>query len=198
MKIITSIFIILTFFGCQKPYEKEEIKAIEEVTNDYLKKNDLDKYYLKPHDFFGKPTVAKANIDTLNFKVYLSDALMPINQVREDNKWMFHNNDFSKSDSIIFYNIMNSERFKELEYREYDKSKIKLIKPYSQFDEEKIKPEEEYSKILFSRVCFDEKMENGIVVIDYLRGTDSGFTSGYNMALLIKKKNNKWSYVSRK
>ncbi|HQZ26470.1 MAG TPA: hypothetical protein PLD18_14315 [Flavobacterium sp.] len=197
MKIITLIFIILTFFGCQKTYEKEEVKAIEEITNDYLKKNDLDKYYLKPHDFFGKPTVPKANIDTLDFKVYLSDALMPINQIREDNKWMFKNNDFSKSDSIIFHGIMNSKKFKELEYREYDKSKIKLIKPYKQFDEN-IRPEDDYSKILFSRVCFDEKMENGIVVIDYLIGNESGYTSGYNMALLIKKKNNKWSYVSRR
>ncbi len=106
MKIIISILIILSFFGCQKAYEKEEVKAIEEITNDYLKKNHLDKYYLNPPDFFGKPA-PKANIDTLDFKVYLSDALMPINQIRKDNKWMFKNNDFSKSDSIIFYGIMN-------------------------------------------------------------------------------------------
>ncbi|TCN55607.1 hypothetical protein D0809_16255 [Flavobacterium circumlabens] len=196
MKITTSIFIILFFFGCQKSYEKEEVKAIEDITNDYLKKNHLDKYYLNPPDFFGKPT-PKANIDKLDFKVYLSDALMPINQIREDNKWMFKNNDFIKSDSIIFYGIMNSKKFKDLEYREYDKSKIKLIKPYKQFNED-AKPEDDYSKILFSRVCFDEKMENGIVVINYLIGNESGYTNGYNMALLIKKKNNKWSYVSIK
>lgn len=196
MRIITLIFIIVTFFSCQKAYEKEEVKAIEEITNDYLKKNHLDKYYLNPKDFFGKPTT-KASIDTLDFKLYLSDALMPISQIREDNKWMFKNNDFNKSDSIIFYGIMDSKKFKELEYREYDKSKIKLIKPYKQFNED-IKPNDDYSKILFSRVCFDEKMENGIVVIDYLIGNESGYTNGYNMALLIKKKNNKWSYVSRR
>lgn len=194
MRVIATILLILTFLSCQKSYEKEELKAIEEIANDYLKKNHLDQYYLNPPDFFGK-TTPKANIDTLDFKVYLSDALMPIDQVREDNKWMFKNNNFKKSDSIIFYGIMDSKKFKELEYREYDKSKIRLIKPYKQFDEE-IKPEDDYSKILFSRVCFDERMENGIVVIDYLIGNENGYTSGYNMALLIKKKNNKWSYVS--
>jgi hypothetical protein len=67
MRVIATILLILTFLSCQKSYEKEELKAIEEIANDYLKKNHLDKYYLNPPDFFGK-TTPKANIDTLDFK----------------------------------------------------------------------------------------------------------------------------------
>ncbi len=38
--------------------------------------------------------VHKPNLDSLNIKVYLSDALLPIAQEKEDNSWMFKNNNF--------------------------------------------------------------------------------------------------------
>ena len=60
--------------------------------------------------------------------------------------------------------------FKNLKYSEINKSKIKLIKPYRQFEKSQIKvsADEEYKILKFSRVCFDEKRENGIVVVEYL------------------------------
>lgn len=193
------IFFSIVIISCNDSYEKEELKAIEDITNDYLKRNDLDKI-LNPPKFSDDQIVIKPNIDTLNIKVYLSDALLPISQIKEDNEWMFKNNSFSASDSIKFYGIRDSKTFKKLEYIEINKSKIKLIKPYRQFEKSQIKvsADEEYKILKFSRVCFDEKRENGIVVVEYLVGYESGTMSGFHGALLIKKVNNQWTFVGRK
>lgn len=199
----TNILVLLVFLlvGCNNSYEKEELKAIEDLANDYLKRNHLPKV-LNPesYPFPGEKPAGKPNIDTLDLKVYLSDALMPISQVKEDNEWMFNDNYFGTPDSAIFYGIVNSNRFKELKYREFIKHSVKFNKPYRLFEksQEKIRTEEEYTILQFSRVCFDEKKENGVVVIDYKIGFESGSMNGYHMALLIKKKNNKWIYIKRK
>ena len=155
---------------------------------------------MNPPKFRDEDIVIKPNIDTMNIKVYISDALMPISQIKEDNEWMFKDNNFSIGDSIKFYEIRNSQMFGKLKYAEIDKSKIKLIKPYEQFRKSQIKvyADEEYKILKFSRVCFDQKKENGIVVIEYLVGFESGMSSGYNGALLIKKINNEWKFVEKK
>jgi len=196
------IFVLLMFTvlltSCKDDYEQEELKAIEDVANDYLKTNDL---LLNPTKFFDDQVIAKPNIDTLDIKVYFSDALLPISQVKEDNEWMFTDNDFKKaSDSITFFSILNSQTFKDLKFREFEKSKLKLERPYTQFksSQTKFTADEEYRVLNFSRVCFDDKRENGIVVIEYLVGFESGTSSGYHNSLLIKKKNGKWTYVRRK
>lgn len=56
----------------------------------------------------------------------------------------------------------------------------------------------------FSRICFDKKMQNGVVVIDYSNDvkTDESSqivssASGFNGALLIRKVNNKWVIVNK-
>ena len=188
--------ILLT--SCKDDYEQEELKAIEDVANDYLKTNDL---LLNPTKFFDDQVIAKPNIDSLDIKVYFSDALLPISQVKEDNEWMFTDNDFKKaSDSITFFSILNSQTFKDLKFREFEKSKLKLERPYTQFksSQTKFTADEEYRVLNFSRVCFDDKRENGVVVIEYLVGFESGTSSGYHNSLLIKKKNGKWTYVRRK
>jgi hypothetical protein len=196
------IFVLLMFTilltSCKDDYEQEELKAIEDVANDYLKTNDL---LLNPTKFFDDQVIAKPNIDSLDIKVYFSDALLPISQVKEDNEWMFTDNDFKKaSDSITFFSILNSQTFKDLKFREFEKSKLKLERPYTQFksSQTKFTADEEYRVLNFSRVCFDDKRENGIVVIEYLVGFESGTSSGYHNSLLIKKKNGKWTYVRRK
>ncbi len=196
------IFVLLMFTilltSCKDDYEQEELKAIEDVANDYLKTNDL---LLNPKKFFDDQVIAKPNIDSLDIKVYFSDALLPISQVKEDNEWMFTDNDFKKvSDSITFFSILNSQTFKDLKFREFEKSKLKLERPYTQFksSQTKFTADEEYRVLNFSRVCFDDKRENGIVVIEYLVGFESGTSSGYHNSLLIKKKNGKWTYVRRK
>ena len=196
------IFVLLMFTilltSCKDDYEQEELKAIEDVANDYLKTNDL---LLNPTKFFDDQVIAKPNIDSLDIKVYFSDALLPISQVKEDNEWMFTDNDFKKaSDSITFFSILNSQTFKDLKFREFEKSKLKLERPYTQFksSQTKFTADEEYRVLNFSRVCFDDKRENGVVVIEYLVGFESGTSSGYHNSLLIKKKNGKWTYVRRK
>lgn len=196
------IFVLLMFTilltSCKDDYEQEELKAIEDVANDYLKTNDL---LLNPTKFFDDQVIAKPNIDTLDIKVYFSDALLPISQVKEDNEWMFTDNDSKKaSDSITFFSILNSQTFKDLKFREFEKSKLKLERPYTQFksSQTKFTADEEYRVLNFSRVCFDDKRENGIVVIEYLVGFENGTSSGYHNSLLIKKKNGKWTYVRRK
>ena len=196
------IFVLLMFTilltSCKDDYEQEELKAIEDVANDYLKTNDL---LLNPTKFFDDQIIVRPNIDTLDIKVYFSDALLPISQVKEDNEWMFTDNNFKKaSDSITFFSILNSQKFKDLKFREFAKSKLKLERPYTQFklSQTKFTADEEYRVLNFSRVCFDDKRENGIVVIEYLVGYESGTSSGYHNSLLIKKKNGKWTYVRRK
>lgn len=198
-KLLNIILISLIFCSCSDNYETDELKAITDITNDYLERNIL-KEILEPHDPFNDQPLTKPNIDSLDLKVYLSDALIPIAQVKEDNEWMFNDNYFGTPDSAIFYGIVNSDNFKKLDYRECDKREIRLIKPFRQFEksQEKITTDESYTILNFSRVCFDSKKENGVVVIEYLQGFTSGSMNGYHMALLIKKKDNKWTYIPRK
>jgi|TARA_B110000093_G_C12788131_1_gene333482 hypothetical protein len=204
MRIIILIVFIISLISCDSNYEKEEFKAIEDITYNYLVKNHLNKIKEEPYlnyendieEVYEKPL----NLDTLDLKVYLSDALLPISQVKEDNDWMFNDNYFRTKDSAIFYSIVNSKEFKNLKYREFKKNKIKFIKPYRQFEKsnEKLEENEEYSLLSFSRVCFDEKRENGVVVIEYRNG-NKGYTSyGNHMAFLIKKTGEKWEYIPRK
>ena len=204
MRIIILIVFIISLISCDSNYEKEEFKAIEDITYNYLVKNHLNKIKEEPYlnyendieEVYEKPL----NLDTLDLKVYLSDALLPISQVKEDNDWMFNDNYFRTKDSAIFYSIVNSKEFKNLKYREFKKNKIKFIKPYRQFEtsNEKLEENEEYSLLSFSRVCFDEKRENGVVVIEYRNG-NKGYTSyGNHMAFLIKKTGEKWEYIPRK
>jgi|TARA_B110000908_G_C10022210_1_gene343401 hypothetical protein len=201
-RIILTLFII-SLVSCDNNYEKEEFKAIEDITNNYLLKNHLNKMMEKPQipseneieEVYERPF----NVDTLDLKVYLSDALLPISQIKEDNEWMFDDNYFGTKDSTIFHSIVNSREFKNLKYREFDKNKIQFIKPYRQFEKsnEKLKENEEYSLLSFSRVCFDEKKENGIVVIEYRQGSKGWTSYGNHMAFLIKKTNEKWEYIPR-
>ncbi|CAD0009750.1 hypothetical protein [Flavobacterium salmonis] len=197
-KIFVLFMFTILLTSCKDDYEQEELKAIEDVANDYLKTNDL---LLNPTKFFDDQIIVRPNIDNLDIKVYFSDDLLPISQVKEDNEWMFTDNNFKKaSDSITFFSILNSQKFKDLKFREFAKSKLKLERPYTQFksSQTKFTADEEYRVLNFSRVCFDDKRENGIVVIEYLVGYESGTSSGYHNSLLIKKKNGKWTYVRRK
>jgi hypothetical protein len=185
--------------SCKDSSDKDELDAIADITNDYLERNVL-KEILEPRDIFSDNPLAKPNIDSLDLKVYISDALLPIAQVKQDNEWMFNDNYFGTPDSAIFYEIVNSEKFRKLSYREFDKRELRLLKPFRQFEksQEKVTSDESYTILNFSRVCFDSKKENGVVVIEYLQGFTSGSMNGYHMALLIKKKDNKWTYISRK
>src|SRR4051812_4036865 len=116
---LRSLVFIVVFFivSCSNSYENEELKAIEDISNDYLSRNDLSKI-VNPPPFADSAKPKTINIDSLDLKVYFSDALMPISQVKEDDEWMFAETHFSASDSLVFYNIANSEKFKELSYKE--------------------------------------------------------------------------------
>lgn len=198
-KILIIIIVVgLLFATCTNgSYEIEEVLAIQDIANDFLQRNLLTEEIMV---LDGEVIKITPFVDSLNSRVYFSDALLPISQVKEDNEWMFNNDYLGTPDSAIFYSIVNSKRFNKLTYREFDKSKIELVKPLMQFNKSqaKIKTDEEYTIFQFSRVCFDNKRENGILVIHYLRGFENGAMNGYHMALLIKKDNGKWAYIHRK
>ena len=203
MKKSLLIFNLLFIVSCSNSYENEELRAIEGFASDFMVKNHLNKVLKQPfsseneiEEFYERPLY----VDTLNLKVYLSDTLLRISQVKEDNEWMFDNNIFEKKDSAIFYSLINSKKFKNLKYREFEKNKIQFKKPYRQFEKskEKLKENEEYSLLSFSRVCLDDKRENGIVVLEYRNG-NRGFTIyGSHRVYLLKKIDEKWEYVPRK
>ena len=191
MKKFSFFIILIICASCKNDYENEEIKALTDITNDYLKRShlNLQKEYLK------LDTLQIDNSE-LDFDVYISDALIPIKQIKEDNEWMFSNN-FSKKNSILFNELINSEKFNSLTYREFDKTKIKLEKPYNQMliKNDKTLSGKEYLMFNYSRVCFNDKMDKGIVVIDYKIGDRYGFNQGYNMSLILTKSNGKWTYI---
>lgn len=193
------ILVCLTFIRCDNSYEIAEDKAIQDFANDYLQKNHLNDI-LNPILLMGEKSPRVINLDSLDLKVYISDALIPISQIKKDNEWMFNDNYFGTKDSAIFYQIVKSSQFAELEYRVFDKAQLKLVKPYRQFEKskEKIPADEKYIILYFSRICFDKNKENGVVVIDYRTAHEGSSAYGYNMALLIKKIGDKWTYVSRK
>ena len=197
MKRTLQLIILFFIIACNNDYEKEELNVVNDIANEFLVKNHLNKVLKDPfEEIYERPLY----VDTLDLKIYLSDALLPISQIKEDNEWMFENKGFEKEDSIIFYNLINSKKFKSLQYCEFEKNKVQFKKPYRQFEKskEKLKENEEYSILNFSRVCLDEKKENGIVVIEYRNGK-KGFTIyGSHRAYLIRKKNNKWEYILEK
>ena len=199
MKRLSIIIIVVLFLAACKNrgYYKEEVKAIQDIANDYLQKNLLDEVVTI---FDGEVIKFTPFIDSLSSRVYFSDALLPISQIKKDDEWMFNGNYSGTPDSAIFYGIINSKRFFELKYREFDKSKIELIKPFTQIAKSQEKKETDgvNTTLQFSRVCFDDKRENGVMVIEYLRGYGSDSMYGYNGALLIKKQNGKWTYIHRK
>ena len=192
-----------TLVSCKSSYENEELKAIEDITNEFLKENDLKLILNPPPRPDGKPSWVP-NVDSLDIKVVFSDKLVSINDYKKSDKWIFKNNAFAKGDSIIFNQIINSKVFEELEKRTFNKNSLKLATPYRKVEIEEIKLEEGFPNIKFSRICFDKKMQNGVVVIDYLYDvkTDQssqivGSGSGFNGALLIRKVNDKWVIVNK-
>lgn len=203
MRLTTFFLIFFTLISCKSSYENEELKAIEDISNEFLKENDLNIILNPPPSPNGNPSWVP-NLDSLDIKVVFSDELVSINDYKKSDTSMFKNNDFTKADSIIFNQIINSKKFEELEKKSFNKNNLKLAKPYRQVEKKEIKLEEGFPSMKFSRICFDKKMQNGVVVIDYSNDvkTDESSqivssASGFNGALLIRKVNNKWAIVNK-
>jgi hypothetical protein len=197
LKKITLLILASVIIGCNASYQEEEFNAIQDVLNEYLEREYLNKT-LYPNRNFPDNSVERIDIDTLDLKVYLSDALMPVSQIREDEAGMFQYLHMDSENSKLFNEILNSELFNKLSYREVKKENFKLIKPYRQVDDSQVLLEEgeKYNILRFSRICFDKNKENGIVVIDEHIGQNGMKIQGYYMPLLIKKVGNKWTYIS--
>jgi len=196
MKKTLFLLISLSIISCRKPYEKEEFYAIQNILNDYLKREYLENE-IRPYIHLKEETNSKFNTDSTEIKVYISDALIPISQIKEDEYWMFINNYSDPENKKIFKQIINSDQFKKLRYREIDKKNIKLINPYKQAESSIIllKNKEKYHIFNFSRVCFDNQKKNGIIVLNESIGKNGLEIQGNYKALLIKKKNKKWTYI---
>jgi hypothetical protein len=192
MKKIIILLISLTIFGCKNSYEKEEFNAIQSILNNYLKLE-----YLENKPFAENDNIKSDKVYNTKIKVYISDALIPISQIKEDEYWMFTNNFRFAENKNAFNEIINSTKFKKLRYREIKKKQIELINPYEQSENSRVdlKNEEKYNILSFSRVCFDYQMENGIVVINESIGRKGGKIQGNHKVLLIKKVDGKWVYI---
>jgi len=189
-------FLLLIFlFGC-KNYNSEEFNAIQDFTNEYL----LTKHLPEILDLIPPPPPgvmalqkSKPNIDSLDFKVYISDALLPIAQIKKDNRNLFNKTLKSTKSDNVFKAITKSHRFTNLGYREIEKSKIHLTKPYREiFDiQSEIKENDEYVEFYFSRVCFDTDYNYGLIFVNY-NVFRNGMGTGQIGIYLIHKVNSKW------
>jgi hypothetical protein len=195
MKYLLILLFSTLIIGC-KNQEKDEFEAIEDVVNEFLALKHLPKI-LNPINFSDEPIVAKPNIDSIKFKIYISDALLPISQIKEDNEFLFLDTLKSKMNNKIFHDLLFSKGFEMLKYREFDKSKMRLNKPYIEIFSI-IKDidiaHEEYVRFSFSRVCFDKDKKYGILFMNYFQGYNNG-GMGQDYVLLIKFDNDKWNIV---
>tara|TARA_R110002049_G_C8892457_1_gene540881 strand:+ start:83 stop:655 length:573 start_codon:yes stop_codon:yes gene_type:complete len=190
MKKLIFIISVIFMFSCKNLYEQEEIKVITDFTNSYLKKEHFEKL-----ENYKLICSENEKLDSSNLKIYISDYLLPISKIRKDKKWLFDGN-YSGNDSIIFRNILDSKKFNELSYREFNKSEIQLIENYNLIDN--YSEEEDFVGIKFSRVCFDENKENAILLIEYNFNCDKLNVSGFERPYLLKKMNNSWKYIPTK
>lgn len=181
MKYIICFFIILNFYGCMTRTDVE-LAAIEDIANNYLIRK-----HLPNQDEF------KLNSDSFIYKVYLSDGLLPISQIKKDNEWLFTDTFKTKRYDSIYHELINSEQFKKLNYREIDKSNISLKKPYHLIYslKKELGTNEYYVKLIFSRVCFTNDFKYGLVYLDYVDGNENGSTGQVNVHL-IQKENDRW------
>ncbi|MBU3822514.1 hypothetical protein KO566_10605 [Flavobacteriaceae bacterium XHP0103] len=197
MRVSIFIFLTLLLFSCtDNRYNKLEFKAIQDISNDYLRIKDLNQSLIKPGSQIAPDTIKKQN----NYKVFISDALLPISQAKENNRLMFDiifKNENPHLDSIA-NSIVDSKNFKRLKYRKFNKSRLEFANPYRQFVEHKseIGKDEEYVIISFSRICFSADDKYGLVVIDYEHVWPNGTGVGFNRPYLIEKKNNEWKVIN--
>ena len=203
IKMRTTYLLLLIFilFGCtDNRYHKIEVAAIQDISNDYIKIKHRRKWPKPPPPPTENDEIQidfETSLEQDEYKVFLSDALIPISQVKEDNQWMFDKlYETPKLDSI-FNSIIISERFGKLGYREYEKRNVIFNKPYQQFTDRKkeVGHDEEYLIIGFSRICFNKDYTFGLVVIDYKYGWPNGTGGGFHRPYLIKMENDKWKVI---
>jgi hypothetical protein len=181
-------------------YRELEFEALEDLTNQYLRQVHLS--HLKDYENM-MSEINNEKPPVFNFKdlpVYISDALVPIAQIEEDEKWMFEDRYKDNKNKQLFQKIINSKQFKTLFYREFNKSDMILDEPFKQVYETppNLKKDQEYVILNFSRVCFDKKREKGVVVIHYTHGYDNGKNSGNHGVYMIEKKVDGWIYIQPK
>ena len=197
------LILVLTFFsilGCenQTSYELEEDKAIEDIINDYVT-HYIGKTNRLPTQSRFDSALLQSDPIPENIQVYISDALIPISQLFEDNIWMTSEN---YQDSVLeseFSKLYNFSRLQKLHYREFDKKDLNLDAPLSQCVKcaDEISADEQYSRISLSRICFNQQRDKGIVIINYGVGFESGIMGGHFGPFLIEKKQNKWTIIPK-
>lgn len=202
MKNFILLLALLIFTNCtNKQYNEIEDSAIKDIANHYLTLKHLSNRRIKPPPLPSEDNnekyVAIEEEKQGVYKVFISDALLPISQIKEDNHWMFDELYNTPSLDSLFESLENSKVFNQLDYREFDKTQIKFIEPYQQFTDRKneIGKDEEYLIFSFSRICFSSDYKFGLVVIDYSFGWPNGTGGGFNRPYLIEKINNEWKVI---
>lgn len=192
------IFTLILLVSCNNlEYQNQEFNAIEDIANDYLKQKHFKKVTRKPPPPGDIMFEEESYVDTTDLKVFVSDALLPIDQVKEDNYWMFDELYSNKELDSLFNELQKEERFAKLKYREFIKTDLNIKKPYKQIFniKKEVVTDEEYVIFSFSRILFDSDFKKGIVVIDFNYGSEYGIMGGFHRPYLIKKLNDKWTFV---
>ncbi len=196
MKKTAFLFILILSFSCNntlKEYENEEFKAIQAILNEYLINYEfaIRKHY-KNDEFIKKDSIK-------NYPILVSDALIPLCQIKEDNENLFEGEYKDTKFASIFMNLVNSEEFDRLDYREIKKSELLLKEPYKMVSSVKqaIEENSNYVQFFISRIVFDENYEKGIVYIRHRDGMKSGYYAGQGGVYVIEKTNNEWKYIKK-
>lgn len=200
MRILIFFFSFILISGCEshKSYEIEEDKAIQDVINSYITHYIEEANRLPGHSRFDS-AVLQRDLNHEKIQVYISDALIPISQMFEDDIWMASENYDDPALESEFSKLYRSDKFRKLNYREFNKNEINLTFPLVQCIDcdDNISEDQQYSLISLSRICFNEERDMGLVVIHYGVGYESSNMSGHFGPFLIKKQQDNWTIIPK-
>jgi hypothetical protein len=198
------LIVAFVFCGCGNNYEKEESQAIKDITDEFIIKEHWNEVVDPSFPILGMK-LPKPVIDSLDVQVVFCDTLSAFSEISSKKRFVFDNNRYNGADQAILKEIMAQKQFEQLPSREITIKKINLPNHYRNVDRSDLKDGDFYLNLKFSRVCFDEKMENGLVILDLGMGIHgkSKFKELFQTyknristeLTLIKKVNGKWKMV---
>jgi hypothetical protein len=198
------LIIAFVFFSCGNSYEKEECQAIEDITNDFIIREHWNKTINTSFVVLGKK-YPRPVIDSLNFDVVVCDTLSAFSEISSKKRFVFDNNRYNGAEQEMLKKIMRQQQFERLSSRGISVKSTELPKHYRNVERLDLKDGDFYLNLKFSRICFDETMENGLVIVDmgmgvhgkskykFLSEPDKNITT--TELTLIKKVDGKWKMV---
>jgi hypothetical protein len=198
------LIIVLVFCSCENSYEKEESQAIRDITDAFIIKEHWNEVVDPPFPILGMK-LPRAAIDSHEVQVVFCDTLSAFSEISSKKRFVFDNNRYNGADQATLRKIIDQEQFGQLPSRKISIKTVDLPKHFRNVGRSQLKHGDFYLNLKFSRICFDEKMENGLVVLDMgtgfqgnskLRQLFPTYKERVNTQLtLIKKVDGKWKMV---